>query len=464
MIKNKLTKINLISAFSFLFITFIILIFIFKSEIKNKVFFIFYKDQVDASFLKKDLKLEKLRFERGYLDQTINEILPYLNEIKLRKSIKIITKTSKLSPFSNTEYKIEKYTNPILQNMGPRSYIAKYNKNIYLLTGTGALFFGNLNKLNNNYVTLKKINTNFNKIVDKNYINEEKTITTDILIDNGIFYIAYRKKIKDWCYEISLLAGDLINNNIEFVEIFSTDECQPWKTGAEGGKISTFKDNKLLLTIGDHGSFEKQYNNNPQKLDNLIGKIISLDLNSFDHEILSIGHRNPQGLFYDKELDIIFSSEHGPKGGDEVNINISPNSKNIKNYGWAISSYGEHYSPNEKLEKIAPLNKSHSDFGFEEPIKNFNPSIGISQIALFNDLEKSGKLSIYVSALGYDIIEGDMSVHELVLNKKLSIIEEKIIPVGERIRDIFIEKELPSQIYLYLESSGSIAIMDISKN
>ena len=51
-----------------------------------------------------------------------------------------------------------------------------------------------------------------------------------------------------------------------------------------------------------------------------------------------MGHRNPQGLFYDKKSNIIFSTEHGPQGGDEINVDISPDDGKIKNYGWAISS------------------------------------------------------------------------------------------------------------------------------
>ena len=44
-----------------------------------------------------------------------------------------------------------------------------------------------------------------------------------------------------------------------------------------------------------------------------------------------MGHRNPQGLYYSKDDDIIILTEHGPKGGDEININLKPNAKNVKN-------------------------------------------------------------------------------------------------------------------------------------
>ena len=54
-----------------------------------------------------------------------------------------------------------------------------------------------------------------------------------------------------------------------------------------------------------------------------------------EYKILSMGHRNSQGLYYDKEHNIIYSTDHGPQGGDEINVNTSPDGE-IKNYGWGI--------------------------------------------------------------------------------------------------------------------------------
>ena len=96
------------------------------------------------------------------------------------------------------------------------------------------------------------------------------------------------------------------------------------------------------------------------------------------------------------------TTEHGPLGGDEVNINKNIFYKN--NYGWPISSYGEHY-PNmvsEDAYEKAPLYKSHSQYGFIEPIKYFVPSIGISQIL---KVEKSfgynQQQNYFFSSMGY---------------------------------------------------------------
>ena len=60
----------------------------------------------------------------------------------------------------------------------------------------------------------------------------------------------------------------------------------------------------------------------------LNGKIIQINTNNFEYKIISKGHRNPQGLFYDNENDFILSTEHGPLGGDEINL-IKLNQKNL---------------------------------------------------------------------------------------------------------------------------------------
>ena len=66
-----------------------------------------------------------------------------------------------------------------------------------------------------------------------------------------------------------------------------------------------------------------------------------------------MGHRNPQGLFFDKENNLILETEHGPMGGDEINlIEVKKiNEKEIQNYGWPVVSAGEHYRGRIKANK-----------------------------------------------------------------------------------------------------------------
>ena len=118
------------------------------------------------------------------------------------------------------------------------------------------------------------------------------------------------------------------------------------------------------------------------------------------------------------------------------------------NFGWPISSYGEHYGGpdgrNKHRYKDFPLHKSHKDFGFVEPLAFFTPSVAISQIAKLN------KNNFIVSNLKAK------SIHTFKLDKNKKIIDIKEIKIGERIRDIVISEK---NIYLYLEDTSSIAII-----
>ena len=62
-----------------------------------------------------------------------------------------------------------------------------------------------------------------------------------------------------------------------------------------------------------------------------------------------MGHRNPQGLFYNEDENFLLEAEHGPQGGDEINV-IKLDYNSIQNFGWAISSYGEHYGGKNALK------------------------------------------------------------------------------------------------------------------
>ena len=216
------------------------------------------------------------------------------------------------------------------------------------------------------------------------------------------------------------------------------------------------KHDSMLLSTGE-------FRNRPLGQDNesYYGKVLGINLKSKKTNIISMGHRNIQGLYYSKKFDFIISTEHGPKGGDEVNINHRP-SKKIKNFGWPISSYGEHYYKNhsEKILNEAPLNKSHKKFGFEEPIKYFVPSIGISEIISLNNNDNE----FLFGAMGSEIVEQDLGLHYIKLNdKKEKIIKHKYFPLNERVRDIVISNN-KEVILLFLETTSSLAILKKSTN
>ena len=344
--------------------------------------------------------------------------------------------------------------------MGPRAYFATESENLFLATGTGKLMYRVI-KSNDNNLTFQIIKTNFNDFANP-VRNNSEIIVKGALIRNNKIYISYMHRENKECFYNSIIVGDLNLKKIKFENFFSTNFCQNYNLFSVGGNLSNYKDNSILLAIGDWSSYETFQNNNPQTIDNLIGKIISINTITKDHQILSIGHRNQQGLFYDEINDIIFFTEHGPLGGDEINLNFSPDSNNIKNYGWGVSSYGQHYKnlDQDALYKVAPLHKSHKDYGFIEPLKWFTPALGISQIIKTeNLLNLVNKNIIYIGTLGSNIGEGDLSVHQFILNSDFKIENQTIIPIGERVRDlIYIEKL--NKIFIYLESSASIGILE----
>ena len=86
-------------------------------------------------------------------------------------------------------------------------------------------------------------------------------------------------------------------------------------------------ENELVLTSGDWLNKERI----AQSENSIYGKVIKININDpKEYKIVSIGHRNPQGLYFDKDSKIILSTEHGPTGGDEVNlIDLKNNNKKI---------------------------------------------------------------------------------------------------------------------------------------
>ena len=136
---------------------------------------------------------------------------------------------------------------------------------------------------------------------------------------------------------INVYKADLNFNKINFELFFETKEYWNDYNVFSGGRLEKFKDNKILFSVG----FAKNYEA-PQNKKSLLGKIIAIDLTSRDYELVSFGHRNPQGLYFNEEKNIVINTEHGPKGGDEINFNFLDLEED-KNFGWPRVSYGNAY-------------------------------------------------------------------------------------------------------------------------
>ena len=362
----------------------------------------------------------------------------------------------------NKKIQFEKFSNKFLKN---RYYLTQNKTHIYAITNRGELFFSSKkNLLINKKIKLKKIKTNLEKIIGKKFIQEHNLVVKGILIVEEKIYVSYMHG-SNKCYSNGVAEGNLYNKKIRFTPLFHLKECKDEMGLQVGGNIQNFKDNKIIITIGDYMSYQ-----DPQNEKSYYGKILSIDLSTKNIEILSMGHRNSQGLFYDSKNDIIFSTDHGPQGGDEINVYIDSKKNIIKNYGWPISSYGEHYgfpdgeserikndiSLQTPLYKVAPLNKSHKEYGFEEPIKYFTPSIGITQILKVNNSVNNYQ-KLLVASMGNYKDENDMTIHIINFDNNFKEKGYQTIYVGERIRDMIDLKN--GNVLLTLESTGSFGLL-----
>ncbi|MBA1339692.1 MAG: Glucose/arabinose dehydrogenase, beta-propeller fold [Pelagibacterales bacterium] len=390
-------------------------------------------------------KIDTLFIKNSLLESRIQRLEnpQYLEKLKPRKI------TSK----NNKEYNLELYKLPFPDHDGwalkPVAYLDKYNDKIFILSGRADIFYVDQFDKSFKYT---EIASNIKSLIkDKKFYDPFILSIKDVLISGNKIYLTFGN-IKDTCVSISVLVADINFEKLTFKNYFKKTECHDYFKENDmnyqhiGGRIVEFKNNKLLLSVGDFG-----YEAMAQDKNSIFGKIVSIDTkNNFN--IFSMGSRNPQGLKYDKDADVIIHTEHGPTGGDEVNINIDLNNK--KNFGWPVASYGV-TSAGDKFQ-------THKENNFDEPIKYFVPSIGISEILnIGKNFDEEFSNDYFVTALGWktQLEDGDNTIHHIRLNKEYTkiIYEDKIV-IGERIRDsIYLDNE--KTILMSLETIPAIGFL-----
>ena len=316
-------------------------------------------------------------------------------------------------------------------------YVEEYEDSLIIITKNGEIFRAELNELSDKS---KKLNTV--KFEKKNLIKkgEKKlNILDSVIIDNKI-YLTKTIKQKN-CKKLSIVFSE-INDVLSFKTFKEFKECALQGIGA--GRIQYYKFNSkkgILLSTTD--SDNDKPGTKAQDNKSIYGKIIFINLSNGEHEIFSKGHRNAQGLAV--KDDIIISTEHGPRGGDEINRIIYD-----KNYGWPIASYGHSYEKKNLIYK-----KSHEENLFEEPLFVFLPSIGISELIILPDeFDEKWKHNALVTSLN------GRSIYRVKFQNKNfdKILYLEKIYIGERIRDIkYIDKF--NIIIMALERTGSVGIL-----
>ncbi|MFL5085426.1 MAG: PQQ-dependent sugar dehydrogenase [Xanthobacteraceae bacterium] len=219
-----------------------------------------------------------------------------------------------------------------------------------------------------------------------------------------------------------------------------------------GCRIAQAPDANLFLTMGDHFT----YRNEAQNLANHLGKIVRIRPdgsvppdNPFvgrygaKPEIWSYGHRNSQGAAINPASGKLWMHEHGPRGGDEINIPAAG-----KNYGWPVIGYGIDYSG-------AKIHESTHKAGMEQPIKYWVPSIAPSGMAFYTgDLFTSWRGNLFVGALA-----AHMLVRLELEGEKVTKEERLLQDLRERIRDV---RQGPDGALWLLTDSSSGRILRVT--
>lgn len=216
-----------------------------------------------------------------------------------------------------------------------------------------------------------------------------------------------------------------------------------------GSRLEFDNQGYLYFSIGDRGNRDE----NPQDLTRDCGKIYRIHddgripednpfINTANAKkaIYSYGHRNPQGMIIHPETGEIWTHEHGPKGGDEINI-----IKKGANYGWPVISYGINYSG-------TTFTKFTAKPGMEQPLFYWVPSIAPSGMAFVSsEIYPDWKGNLLVGSLKFQYLE------RLVLKSGKVVKREKLIEGLGRVRDV--RQGPDGYIYVGIENLGIIKII-----
>lgn len=218
-----------------------------------------------------------------------------------------------------------------------------------------------------------------------------------------------------------------------------------WASSNFGGALAFDDAGYLYISIGDRGEDPLT-----QRGDRLEGKILRVHddgtvpqdnpfvaTDGYDPRIFALGVRNPQGLHYDGESGLLFEAEHGPRGGDEVNILRAG-----ANYGYPVISYGANYATGKPIGE-----GTHKD-GLEQPIFYFKPSIAASRVVMYRGEmfpELDGNL--LVAALKHEHI-AKLDFDAGVIRSHRPILSE----VGGRIRDLKVGAD--GSLYILSQTTG----------
>jgi aldose sugar dehydrogenase len=251
--------------------------------------------------------------------------------------------------------------------------------------------------------------------------------------DNGIVYFSFAEPARppDSGNSTAVARGKLAGNALTDVRTIFVQRPKVSSSAHCGGRLVFARDGRLFVTLGERFSRKED----AQTLDNHLGKIVRIERdgavptdNPFVGragvlpEIWSLGHRNVQGAAIHPATGELWESEHGPQGGDEINVIDAG-----RNYGWPLVTFGRNYVIGTRIGEEGPKP------GFEQPLKYWVPtSIAPSGMAfLTSDRYPGWQGSLFIGAL-----RGEALVRLTIDGRKVVGEERLLEDLKERIRDV----------------------------
>ncbi len=430
----------------------------FKDFLGNNIFFVFKLNNEISNLKKINKRLEEKINLLEYNSYQLQKIQNIKNH-DITKNQSILPVTSELEVFDEDKksYKLTKYYLPSipwqLNDRKPGGYLYEFDNKIFVLSGEGEINFIELDKIREDNIILNRISSNIREIVDDPIIYSKSRFGfRGIMINDKKIYLSYQKKIENNCYNIAIISGNLDFEYVEFKDFFSFKECSPKMSNHTGGKMVPYDDESFLFTIGDGQMFKDVQNDK-----SLWGKLIQINYVSKNFTLIAKGMRDTQGAYYHKKSDVLLMTEHGPQGGDEINVLRKSDFYDYKNFGWPVASYGKvKYNIIEELKY-----SNHEENGFQEPVYWYKKnSVAPSAIVNVDGFFKNSERDFFMSAMGNTPAPGRRSIHHLRFDQNFNEVEYiNIIPIGERIRDLIYIKDI-NQVVMILENTPSIAFIE----
>ena len=248
-----------------------------KNNLRNSIYEL-------RAFLNKK-KIEKLQKDK--LDQGLNGNLIQSKNVKSQSKSKNYLVREFFLPFKRLDLT---YGWRALENSKRAHYLDIADDKTIVVSGEGEFIFFDTKNLNSKSLNQTRINSNLDELISNN--NYTLIGLRDLLVDDNKIYISVILKDFNEKYSISILSSDISFEELKFEFFFETKlNVNNYSIGT-GGRIVSYKDNKLLFSIGHFSVLDQIQDKN-----NLAGKIISIDKTKKNYDLISLGHRNQQGLF-----------------------------------------------------------------------------------------------------------------------------------------------------------------------